>query len=136
MIDDATARLLAKIKWLKPIRLACGNQAMIPAVQKAVGLLRWHNAVPRRYSVYVLVKDVSEALERVRFLKTLNVSPFAQPYRDFNNPGEPTPQQKAFAEWVNQKVRFNSVPWEDYIKTRKEFNNHAELHVPYPLPER
>ncbi|MCL2369677.1 MAG: radical SAM protein [Firmicutes bacterium] len=114
LIDNATAKLLAKVKWLKPIRLACDNHAMIPYVQKAVELLRWHNATPRRYFVYVLVKDIPDALERVRFLKGLDVDPFAQPYRDFKNGIEPTKQQRKFATWVNHKAIFKSVLWEDY----------------------
>ncbi len=114
LIDDATARLLAKVKWLTPIRLACDSQAMMPYIQKAVNLLRWYNATPRAYFVYVLVKDIPEALERVRFLKGLNVDPFAQPYRDFRTNIEPTKEQKAFARWVNHKAIFKSVLWEDY----------------------
>ena len=65
-------------------------------VRKAIELLRWHNATPRRYSVYVLVKDIPDALERVRFLKGLDVGPFAQPYRDLKNNTEPTQEQRGF----------------------------------------
>jgi len=114
LIDNTTARLLAKVKWLKPIRLACDDVSMIPFIQKAVELLRWHNATPRRYSVYVLVKDIPDALERVRFLKGLDLDPFAQPYRDFKTGAEPTKEQRLFAGWVNHKAIFKSVLWEDY----------------------
>lgn len=114
LIDDTAARLLAKVKWLKPIRLACDSQAMMAPVQRAVGLLRWHNATPRAYFVYVLVKDIQDALERIRFLKMLNVEPFAQPYRDFRTNSEPGKEQKAFARWVNHKAIFKSVLWEEY----------------------
>jgi hypothetical protein len=116
LIDDGIARLLSKVKWLKPIRLACDSKAMIPHIEKAVGLLRWHNATPRKYSVYVLVKDVPDALERVRFLKGLNVEPFAQPYRDFTAGAEPARAQRDFARWVNHKAIFKSVLWDDYKK--------------------
>jgi hypothetical protein len=116
LIDDATARLLAKVRLLKPIRLACDSQSMMPHVQKAVELLRWHNATPRAYFVYVLVKEIPDALERIRFLKMLNLDPFAQPYRDFRTNSEPTAEQKAFARWVNHKAIFKSVLWEDYRK--------------------
>jgi hypothetical protein len=116
LIDDATARLLSKVKWLKPIRLACDSQAMIPHVQKAVTLLRWHNATPRKYFVYVLVKDIPDALERVRFLKGLDVEPFAQPYRDFRTNERPTREQWDFAYWVNNKPVYKSATWEDYKK--------------------
>ena len=114
LIGDAEARLLSKVKWLKPIRLACDDSAMMPQIQKAVQLLRWHNTTPRAYSVYVLVKDIPDALERIRFLKGLNVVPFAQPYRDFSTGAEPTKEQRQFARWVNHKAIFNSVLWEDY----------------------
>jgi hypothetical protein len=116
LIDDTMARLLAKVQWLEPIRLACDRQEMVPHVQKAVRLLRWHNATPRRYTVYVLVKDIPDALERVQFLKGLNVSPFAQPYRDFTANAEPTKEQKNFARWCNHKAIYNSTTWEDYRK--------------------
>lgn len=114
LIDDAAARLLAKVCWLKPVRLACDSAEMIPHVQKAVELLRWHNVTPRFYFVYVLVTDIDDALERIRFLKMLNVDPFAQPFRDFRNNAEPADEQKAFARWVNHKAIFKSVLWEDY----------------------
>jgi hypothetical protein len=116
LIDDAVARLLAKVKWLKPIRMACDTQSMMPHIQKAVSLLRWYNATPRAYFVYVLVKDIPDALERIRFLKMLNVEPFAQPYRDFKTNSEPGKEQKAFARWVNHKAIFKSVLWEEYKK--------------------
>ena len=120
LIDDGVARLLAKVKWLKPIRLACDRSDMIPHVQKAVELLRWHNATPRAYFVYVLVKDIGDALERIRFLKMLNVDPFAQPFRDFKTNAEPTAEQKAFARWVNHKAIFKSVLWEDYRREKTQ----------------
>jgi len=116
LIDDSVARLLAKVKWHNPIRLACDSHAMIPHIQKAVELLRWHNATPRAYFVYVLVRDVADALERVRFLKMLNLDPFAQPFRDFTTNSEPTKEQKDFARWVNHKAIFKSTTWEDYRK--------------------
>jgi len=116
LIDYSTARLLSKVTWMKPIRLACDSQAMIPHVQRAVQLLRWHNATPRRYFVYVLVKDIPEALNRVSFLKGIDVDPFAQPYRDPKTDNEPSQEQRDFARWVNQKAVFKSTTWEEYRK--------------------
>lgn len=113
LIDDGIARRLAKLRWLHPIRLACDHKNQMAAVQKAVTLLRWHNAKPSRFFVYVLVKDLPSAFERVKFIKGLYCEPFAQPYRDFQN-NEPTQEQKDFARWVNHTAVFNSVPWEEY----------------------
>ncbi|GHV17001.1 hypothetical protein FACS189425_02360 [Clostridia bacterium] len=116
LIDGATAKLLARVKWLKPIRLACDSPAMMKSLENAVKLLRTHGATPKEYSVYALVNDVDEAYERVMFLKSLGVSPFAQPYRALSGDAlsEPSLLQKDFARWVNHKAIFNSVPWADY----------------------
>ena len=114
LIDDSIARLLSKVKWLEPIRLACDRQSQMKHIQRAVTLLRWHNVTPRTYFVYVLVKDIQDALERVKFLKGMYLDPFAQPYRDIKNPKEPTQEQKDFARWVNMKATFKSVMWENY----------------------
>lgn len=119
LIDDTTAKLLARISWLEPIRLACDTEAMIPHIERAVKLLRWHNATPRRYSVYVLVNEITDAVERVKFIKGLNCTPFVQPFRDFTSGSEPTQEQRDFAHWANRKQLINSTTWEDYDKKRR-----------------
>lgn len=114
LIDDTIAKLLASAKWYRPIRLACDTKSQMPYIEKAVGLLRKHNATPQNYFIYVLVKDIEDALERVEFLKGLNLDPFAQPYRDFENNISPTKEQKQFARWVNHKAIFKSVEFKNY----------------------
>ena len=113
LIDDQIARRLAKIKWLKPIRLACDHKGQMESVRRAVEALRWHNATPRRYFCYVLVKDVEDAVERVRFLKGIDVDAYAQPYIDKDGT-PPTAEQKHFARWVDMKAEFKSRTWEEY----------------------
>lgn len=113
MIDNNIAQLLSRVKWLHPIRLACDQASQMSAVHRAVELLRWHNATPRRYFCYVLVNDIEDAIERVRFLKGLNVDPFCQPYRNKNG-DEPTLIQRHFCRWVNVKSEYNSRTWEQY----------------------
>lgn len=113
LIDDATARLLGRLKWLCPVRLACDSQAMIDPIRKAVELLRWHNVTPSQYFCYCLVQDVEEALERVRFLKGIYVYPFCQPFMDADGT-PPTQEQKDFCRWVNHRAAFKSVIWEEY----------------------
>jgi len=114
LIDDSMAKLLAKVKWLHTIRLACDNQSSMKYIVEAVKHLRWRNARPQRYFVYCLVNDTKEAMERVKFLKGIYCEPFCQPYRDFENKIEPTKSSKRFSRWVNQTRVFNSVYWEDY----------------------
>ncbi|KGO32697.1 hypothetical protein JT06_18915 [Desulfobulbus sp. Tol-SR] len=117
-ISDVEARILSKALWLKPIRLACDSATQMPSIQKAVALLRWHNATPRRYFCYVLVKeDVQDALERVRFLKGLDLDPFCQPYIDEAGT-EPTLEQRQLARWANTKMLFKTMTFDDYKESR------------------
>lgn len=119
LIDNSIAKRLAKIKWLKPVRLACDQKSQMSVVEKAVKILRENGCTPRQYFCYVLVKDVEDALERVEFLRKLKVDPFAQPYRDYKNNTEPTKEQKDFARWVNRKWIFKSCTWDEYKRERK-----------------
>lgn len=113
--NEDIARLLGAVKWGKPIRLACDTKSQIPHIEKAVNLLRKHNATPKAYFVYVLVKEIDDALERVEFLRGLGLDPFAQPYRDFENNIKPTKEQKRFARWVNHKAIFKTVEYKNYV---------------------
>lgn len=113
LIDDSMARILSRLKWLEPLRLACDSPAMIEPVRMAVECLRWQNVTPSRYFCYVLVKDIPQAVEVVRALKGMNVDPFCQPYRDPQGT-EPPQEQKDFARWVNMKAEYKSRCWEDY----------------------
>jgi len=115
LIDDEMAKKLSKIKWRSPLRLACDHSSQIDSVRKAVELLRWHNTTPSRFFCYVLVKDIKDALERVKFLKGMYLDPFAQPYRDAKGK-EPDKMLKHFARWVNHKAEFKSRSWAEYLK--------------------
>lgn len=117
LIDNSIAQRLGKVKWIRHTRLACDTVSMIEPIRKAVELLRWHNANPAQIFCYVLVRDIEDALERVRFLKSMYVLPFAQPYRDPEG-HEPTKEQKDFARWVNHKAIYKKTTWEDYRSNR------------------
>ena len=117
-ISEAEAKLLAKVKWLHPIRLACDSASQMSSIQAAVTSLRWHNATPRRYFCYVLVKaDVQDALERVRFLKGLDLDPFCQPYIDKAG-AEPSLEQRQLARWANTKMLFKTMTFDTYKESR------------------
>jgi hypothetical protein len=118
IIGHKEAKLLARLKWLKPIRLACDTPAQIKPVEEAVRLLRWENATPRRYFCYVLIQDdMEEALDRIKFLKGLNVDPFAQPFIDEKGT-PPKPWQKHLARWVNNKAEYNTRTFEEYLEAK------------------
>ena len=120
LIDDSVAKRLSKLKWLSPLRLSCDHKGQMSSVRKAVEILRWHNVTPVRYFCYVLVRDVDDAVERVKFLKGINVDPFAQPYIDTIG-SKPSWRQRMFSRWVNHKAEFKSRTWDDY--SAQEYNS-------------
>lgn len=113
------AILLSKVKWLKPLRMACDNISQIHYIEKAVRLLRKYNCTPSRYTVYCLVKDLKDAHERVLFLDELNCDPFAQPFRDFNTGNIIDHNTAIFANWVNRKEIFRSIPFDQFDSRKR-----------------
>jgi hypothetical protein len=110
--NEDIAKLLGRVKWLRPLRMACDTIGSMESIEKATSFLRNHGAVPRQYFVYVLVKDIPDAMERIEFLRKLKLDPFAQPYIDFEG-GLPDKRLKQFARWVNCR-QLRNVSWEDY----------------------
>ena len=119
LIIPEAARMLAKLHWIRFIRLSCDTSDMLPVVERAAAYLREAGAAPSRFWAYVLVQDVEDAHRRVLALRDMGITPFAQPYWDYDG-GEPTLRQKAFARWVNQKSVFKSCSWADYQYSGKE----------------
>lgn len=120
-IDLNTANLLAKIKWLKYIRLACDTSSMINICLSAIANLR-----AAKYSgeifIYMLINsDLKESYERLKTFRNIkNVVPFAQPYRDFVKNTEPPQWQKDIARWANRKQLFKSTDFKEF-SPRKNF---------------
>lgn len=109
--------MLARIRWIRFIRLSCDTSAMLPVIRQATAYLREAGAAPSRFWSYVLVRDVAEAHRIVTALRDMGVELFAQPYRDYGG-GEPTVEQMALARWVNRKILFRSCSWEEYQKEK------------------
>lgn len=61
----------------------------------------------------MLVQDVEEAERRAVALYETGVTPFDQPYRDYDG-GEPSAEQVQFARWVNNKAVFKTCTWKEY----------------------
>lgn len=120
-------KLLSKIKWLSPIRLACDSKAMMPVIKEAIELLRNAGCKPYRFFSYVLLTELQDSLDRINFLKGLDITPFAQPYRDFTTKQIIPQWQKDMAHWVNKKSVFKSCDFKDFSPRhgffcRKYFN--------------
>jgi len=123
--NEDIAKLLSKVKWLKPLRMACDTKLQMQSVEKATLLLRKYKTTPSNYFVYVLVKDIPDALERVEFLKNLKLDSFAQPFRDYENRAV-NPELIKFARWVNHKAIFKTVEWKDYNQSRKNHDRNKK----------
>ncbi|MDE7262925.1 MAG: radical SAM protein [Oscillospiraceae bacterium] len=120
LITPETAGMLARLHWIRFIRLSCDTSAMLPVMRQAAAYLREAGAAPARLGSYVLGRDVVEAHRIVTTLRDMGVTPFAQPYRDYGG-GEPTTEQMSFARWVNLKMIFRSCSWEEYQKRKGAF---------------
>lgn len=119
LITPDTAALLAKLKWIRFVRLSCDTSAMLPVIEQAAAYLREAGVAPSRLWCYLLVQDVADAHSRVLALEKMGFDVFAQPYWDYDG-GEPTAEQKDFARWVNVKSVHRSCTWEDYDNFRKK----------------
>lgn len=66
------AELLARVQWLRFLRMAYDTSALRDDVRRAVELLGRCGIPPRKLFFYVLVRDdIDDALRRIRELKTL-----------------------------------------------------------------
>ncbi len=120
LITHEIAEVLARLKWMRFIRMSCDADAMLESVKTAVMLLEKNGWKPYRVFCYLLVQDIESAERRANVLRKLGVQPFAQPYRDFENNIRPTAEQRAFARWVNDKAIFKSVErFEEYRRHKR-----------------
>lgn len=84
-------------------------------------LTKWIN--PHDIVCYVLIgfnSTKEQDMFRLQTLKEMKISPFVQPYRDFNNTRTPTMYEKDIAKWANQRKLFFLIDFEQY-SPRKGF---------------
>lgn len=117
LVTEKNAAALAACKWIRFIRFSCDTSAMIEPVRRAVSMIRQHNEKQQIF-VYLLVQGIEDAEKRLQAMLKLNVTPFAQPYRDFSADSEPTEEQKRFAAFVNVKGGRLALKmkFKDYVK--------------------
>ena len=113
------AKLLSKLKWHKQLRMACDSKGSMKYVEKATKLLREYGCKPSKYFIYTLSKDEKEGdfqdcLDRIKFLDSLNLKIWVQPYRDLENKVKVTRKQKHLVRFINIKGLFEGVKWEQY----------------------
>lgn len=120
LLTPHLAHLLAKVKWInRRIRFGCDTQAQIKYCERAIAMLN-RFGFKGDYYLYTMIggkSDFNESYERVNYwrLRNLqfreqhqnNVYPYAQPYRDPDNPHQVIPQwQKDMAGWCNKQNIF------------------------------
>ena len=92
---DLTDKLKAVTKYIKPYKLTC----------------------------YVLVgfnSTIEQDLYRLRRLKELGITPFVQPFRDFENERKPKQYELDLARWANKMWLFKTCDFADF-QPRKNF---------------
>jgi hypothetical protein len=119
--NEGIAELLGRVRWYKPLRMACDSESQMPYIEKAASLLRKHGAKPARYSVYCLLTDLRGSYDRINFLRDLNIDPFAQPYIDFTGRVSVPQWQKDMANYVNKKSIFKTVKDFKDFRPRRNF---------------
>lgn len=122
LIDVETARLLASIKWLKYIRLACDTHSAIEPLRTALRRLRESGYKGEIFVYCLITSDLMETLTRINEIAAMDnlLQPFAQPYRDFHNNTPPPKWQQDMARWVNCKKLLRSTSFAEY-SPRKGF---------------
>ena len=129
LVTPDIAKLLAKVRWIKRIRFGCDTTGQIAECERAISLLEqfgYHGEI----FLYCILMDFEESFNRVNHWKRYKkVLPYAQPYRDVNNPRQIIPQwQKDLARWVNRKEIYRNCDFRDYeprigFKCKEYFNS-------------
>lgn len=114
--DKSIAKLLARVQWIRYVRMAYDSSAITEEVETAIAYLKEAGIPSYRMFFYMLVKDgeIADAERRALMLDYLGCVPFAMAYRDLDNNLPPTAEQKRFARWVNMKATFKSCSYSDY----------------------
>lgn len=123
LVTDDIARLLARVKWIKRIRFGCDTPGQIAEVEKAVKLIDKYGYKGEYFFYCIIMDDFKESFSRINYWKCKGrrFLPYAQPYRNFDDPNQIIPQwQKDLAGWVNKKWFFMSCEFKDF-SPRKNF---------------
>lgn len=138
MVDDRFARLLAQCKWIdRRIRFGCDTPAQVKHCERAISMINGYGYRGEYFLYTMLNDDFRECYERIHYWwvrnqeqrakHAPNIYPYAQPYRDPDNPRRPVPEwQKDVARWVNKHQVFQMTDFADF-EPRKGFKCKAYL---------
>lgn len=132
LVTPGFAHLLAKMKWInRRIRFACDTHKQIDVCERAMALINSYGYKGEYFLYTMLNDDFAECYERLMYWwqrnhecrknHKPNIYPYAQPYRNPDNPHHPIPQwQKDMAQWVNKHMVFQMCEFKDF-QPRKGF---------------
>lgn len=123
LVTEEIAQMLAKVRWLCPIRFGCDTPLQIVECERAMAMIDRHNGKPKYYLLYTMLgADINEAYKRLsHFRHSKRVRVVAQPFRDFNNPRQVIPQwQKDMARWAMRREFWTTCDFKDF-SPRKGF---------------
>lgn len=132
LVTDEYAQLLAKTKWIdRRIRFGCDTPKQIEECERAISMIQSYGYRGEFFLYTMLNDNFDECYNRVHYWWEVNhkcreehkpnIYPFAQPYRDPDNPNRPIPQwQKDMAQWVNKRQLFQIIDFADF-SPRKGF---------------
>lgn len=123
LITPDIAQLLAKVRWLAPIKFGCDSPKQIETCERAMTLIDSYAKTPRSYLLFTIIMgDMQECYERISHFKTFRrVRVHAQPMREFDNPHQIIPQwQKDMARWADRKELYRSIDFKEF-QPRKGF---------------
>lgn len=132
LVDDAFAKQLAQIRWIdRRIRFGCDTKAQIADCEKAIALINSYGYKGEYFLYTMLNDDLEECYNRLSYWWEINhrcrekhkpnIYPYAQPYRDPDNPKRPIPLwQLDMARWVNKHQVFQMTDFMNF-EPRKGF---------------
>ena len=123
LVTEDIAQLLAKVRWLSPIRFGCDTPKQIAECERAMAMIDKRREKPMRYLMYAMINaDMNEAYERLSYFRNeKRVRVVAQPYRDFNNPRQEIPQwQRDMARWAMRREFWTTCDFKEF-EPRKGF---------------
>jgi hypothetical protein len=123
LITPEIAELLARVKWLRYIRLGCDTPAQVIQCRRVIDLIDKYRGKRAYYLLYTMLgNDLQEAYERInQWRHEKNIVCVAQPFRDPLNPRHEVPQwQFDMARWAMRREIYRRCDFKDY-EARKGF---------------
>ena len=120
IMDEEQAYYLNKLKMKQNIHIAW-DLPQIDLTDRLKEMIKY--VKPYKITCYVLVgfnSTIEQDLFRLNTLKSLGITPFVQPYRDFVNKRKPKQYELDLARWANRMWLFKSLDFADF-SPRKGF---------------